>query len=147
MSNESVTVKPIKWLLLLIFCSIPWPTSRDLALIFTYCFRDTDNSIPFYAWAASKHSRENVGENYFLNIFVCALFDLQFRAPLKLIPCIFKTLRLPPFYHITRNATRCNNRDDLLHLTSFCKFQCFRRPIYIPVNICDEGFIAKKVNR
>ena len=33
---------------------------------------------------------------------------------------------------LTRNATRCNSRDDLRRL-SFRKFQCFWRHIYIPV--------------
>ena len=33
----------------------------------------------------------------------------------------------------TGNATRCSNRDDLLHLTLLWKFQYFWKPIYNPV--------------
>ena len=33
----------------------------------------------------------------------------------------------------TRNATRCNNRDDLLHLSFTLEISIFRRTIYNPV--------------
>ena len=37
------------------------------------------------------------------------------------------------FTNPTRNATRCNNRGDLLHLTPLGNFQYFPRAIYNPV--------------
>ena len=57
----------------------------------------------------------------------------------------------------TRNAARCNNRDDLLHLSSFSKFQYFWRAIYNPVKHlwwrfhCENrkplNIFTKKLNR
>ena len=43
---------------------------------------------------------------------------------------------------ITRNATRCNNRDDLLH-----NFNIFGGLYITQSNIYDTAFIAKIVNR
>ena len=42
-----------------------------------------------------------------------------------------------------RNATRCNNHNDLLHLTSLWKFQYFGRPIYNPVKHLWWSFYCK----
>ena len=47
----------------------------------------------------------------------------------------------------TRNATRCNNRNDLLHLSFTLKISIFKRPIYNPVEYLYETFIAKIVSR
>ena len=58
----------------------------------------------------------------------------------------------PPLVHgiilfkkqcITRNATHCNNRDGLLHLTSFWKFQYFGRPTDNPVKHLWWGFYCE----
>ena len=47
----------------------------------------------------------------------------------------------------TRNATRCNNRDDLLHFSFTLKVSIFSAGLYITQsNICDGAFIAKIVN-
>ena len=46
---------------------------------------------------------------------------------------------------LRRNATRCNNRDDLLHLsfTLKLKFQYFERPVYNPVEHLWRSFYCK----
>ena len=48
----------------------------------------------------------------------------------------------------TRNATSCNNRDDLLHLSFTLKISIFSEAYNIAQsNICDEAFIVKIASR
>ena len=44
---------------------------------------------------------------------------------------------------VTRNAMRCNNRDDLLHFAHFENLNIFRGLYITQSKICDGAYIAR----
>ena len=78
----------------------------------------------------------------FSSLFCCSVGAPCSVVPCSVLPRFIVCLKNLIFAHksmtrqsaliLTRNVTRCNNRDDLLRLISVWKFQYFLRPIYNP---------------